>query len=203
MPILFCLLLTLIATAPAHAAARLQGPERVVAAGERVELSWSGLSERADEVELEWSLAGGRWLRLSPELDARTGRYEWRVPSGAAGAVRVRLCAGGEHEEWVAAECGFEVRGDAPAGPAPGAALDEWWDLGAHAATARPHALAPRTCELAPASPPVALAPAPAPALAAPRLAAGTPAPAAGDVPCAPTARAPAFHAPRSSPLRN
>ena len=77
---LLLLLGTALWSPAARAVARLDGiPPRVVA-GSRLEIAWSGLEVGAREVELELSLAGGRWMRISPELEAREGRYRWRVP---------------------------------------------------------------------------------------------------------------------------
>lgn len=137
MPRIALLLLLLLTVAPAslaRAAATLGAPAHAVRAGEQVELTWSGLPIDAEEAELEWSPTGKRWLRLTPELDAREGRYVWRVPHGVTGTVRVRLRAGDEHDEWIAAECTLELSADDSApGPAPGRKLPEWWDLGEHA----------------------------------------------------------------------
>lgn len=119
-------------------------------------ITWTGLGPKADEAELELSLGGGRWVRISPELDAREGGFTWRVPSGLAGPARLRLRYGGE---------GFEAEGDismpfvleqGEAAPhASDAVLGGWWDLGRSSAPLPgPHvasepSLQPRVASLA------------------------------------------------------
>ena len=112
---------------------RLSGVPPRVLAGERVHVAWSGLSSRAHEVELELSLAGGRWVRISPELDAREGRYSWRVPASFAGPARIRLrCGGDGFEDASEGTAEFVIVADPRASHAPGATFDDgdWWTLG-------------------------------------------------------------------------
>ncbi len=98
------LLFLLLPASRADAAVRLHGPAgTTLHAGDVVELRWEGLDAGAREVELELSLDGGRWVRISPELHALEGRWEWRVPAVAAERARIRLRAGGERREDVAA----------------------------------------------------------------------------------------------------
>src|SRR5215471_20165452 len=96
-PLLAALAIGLLAAAtPAVAAPRLQGVPARVRGGSELRVTWSGLGSGAHEAELELSLAGGRWVRVSPELDAREGGFTWRVPAGLAGPARLRLRFGGE-----------------------------------------------------------------------------------------------------------
>ncbi len=124
------LLVLLLPASRAEAAARLHGPAgTVLRPGDVVELRWDGLDAGVREVELELSLDGGRWVRISPEMHALEGRWEWRVPNVAAERARIRLRAGGEHREEVAA-VGADFR-IAAAGSRAGAErrdfLGEWW----------------------------------------------------------------------------
>src|SRR5215472_17243944 len=121
----------LLAAAPAAAAPRLVGLPAHVRGGAELHVRWTGLGPEADEAELELSLAGGRWVRISPELDAREGSFTWRVPSGLTGPARLRLRHGGE---------GFEADGDVSApfvlesdlatSRAPDASAGDGWSLG-------------------------------------------------------------------------
>ena len=126
------------AAVPAAAAPRLHGIPPHVRAGTDLEITWTGLGPEAHEAELELSLAGGRWVRISPELDAREGRFTWNVPAGLAGPARLRLRYGGE---WFEAEGELstpfvlEAAADGLAGGAPDAGLGEWWCLGRNAGT--------------------------------------------------------------------
>ncbi len=129
-------LIALVLAAPsAHAAPRLDGAPRTAHAGDVIRFAWSGLASGVREVELELSLDGGRWVRISPEMDARAGGYAWRVPASASGIARVRLRSGGEWFERVAAETpAFPIAGSS-AFARPGSG-DEWWDV--HVAGRRP-----------------------------------------------------------------
>ena len=117
-------------TAPAAAAPRLHGVPARVRGGSELRITWTGLGPEAHEAELELSLGGGRWVRISPELDAREGGFTWHVPSGLAGSARVRLAYGGEGFE---TEGGvsvlFVLEASATANHATEADLDEWWCL--------------------------------------------------------------------------
>lgn len=124
------LLVLLVPASRADAAVRLLGPAgTTVHAGDVVTLRWEGLDSRTREVELELSLDGGRWVRISPELHALDGGWEWRVPAVSAERARIRLRCGGEHLEEVAA-VGAEFRIRVP-GSLDGAErrdfLGEWW----------------------------------------------------------------------------
>jgi hypothetical protein len=115
----------------AAASPRLHGIPTHVRAGSELHIRWTGLGPGAHEAELELSLAGGRWMRISPEQDAREGGFTWHVPAGLAGPARLRIRYGGQ---------GFEAEGDAPtqiviepdaaATRAPDPTLGEWWHLG-------------------------------------------------------------------------
>lgn len=133
-PLVLCFVLAMFAMLSmpraSHAGPTLRAAAFEVRAGELVVLTWSDLPRGAHEVELEVSLGGGRWLRISPELDASVRSFTWRVPREFAGDARVRLRWGGK---------GYESEGDFIAlrieptlttrHPRPG---DEWWN--AHAA---------------------------------------------------------------------
>ena len=131
-PLIASLALALVATAaPATASPRLLGIPARVRAGTDLRIAWTGLGPEAHEAELEISLAGGRWVRISPELDAREGGFTWHVPAGLAGPARLRLEYGGES---------FEAEGDvsmpfmlepgAVANRVPVSEMSEWWCLG-------------------------------------------------------------------------
>lgn len=101
----FAALLLFLALAPvsrAGAAVRLNAPSDAVRAGETFKVSWQNLPTDVREVELELSLDGGRWVRLSPELHVLEGSWRWQVPDIAAENARLRLRCGGEHREEVA-----------------------------------------------------------------------------------------------------
>jgi hypothetical protein len=131
-PHLLAVLALLAAATPAVAAPRLHGIPAHVRSGQELQIAWTGLGPEADEAELELSLAGGRWVRISPELEAHEGGFTWRVPAGLAGPARLRLKYGGE---------GFEAEGEtstpfvleagaATATRSDDPALDDWWSLG-------------------------------------------------------------------------
>jgi hypothetical protein len=130
-PVLVAIALVLLASAARAAAApRLHGIPTHVRSGTELRVTWAGLEPEAHEAELELSLAGGRWVRISPELDAREGGFTWRVPAGLAGPARLRLRYGGES---------FEAEGDVSmsfvleagdvASRVPVPELPEWWCL--------------------------------------------------------------------------
>lgn len=136
------LLVLLLPASRVEAAVRLHGPAgTVLRPGDVVELRWDGLDAGAREVELELSLDGGRWVRISPEMHALEGRWEWRVPAVSAERARIRLRCGGERREEVAA-VGEEFRIESP-GSLTGAErrdfLGEWWP----ALDTRTHGAAP------------------------------------------------------------
>ena len=122
----FLLLLLLACAVPARAAVRLVAPEaRALRAGDSVELRWEGLDPAVTEVEFELSLDGGRWIRVSPELDALEQRWVWRVPALASENARLRLrCGGVRREEVAATSAAFRID------VVPGddrEFLGEWW----------------------------------------------------------------------------
>jgi hypothetical protein len=121
--------------APAARAAtppHLDGIPAHIRAGSEVRITWTGLGPKVHEAELELSLAGGHWVRISPELEAREEGFTWRVPAGLSGPARLRLRYGGE---W------FEAEGETStpfviesghrtaASAAPDRELGEWWCL--------------------------------------------------------------------------
>ena len=65
----------------------------VLHGGERFEIRWSQSGPAVDELEILLSIDGGRRfaLRVSPELDARSGRYLWSVPDLASADARLRV----------------------------------------------------------------------------------------------------------------
>ena len=72
-----------------------------VRAGQEITLRWSDLPPAVDEVEILLSLDGGRSfaMRVSPELDQRSGVYRWRVPDVEAEHVVLRLRMGTREAE--------------------------------------------------------------------------------------------------------
>src|SRR5262249_35825585 len=88
-------LLVLLVAAPAAAGPHLAGIPARVQAGAELHIGWVGLGPEVHEAELELSLAGGLWIRISPELEAREGGFIWRVPANLAGPARLRLRYGG------------------------------------------------------------------------------------------------------------
>ena len=152
----------LLPAAIAAAGPRLHGIPARVRAGESVEIRWTGLGVEAHEVELELSLAGGRWVRVSPELESREGSFAWRVPAGLAGPSRLRLKYGGQ---WFEAEgevsTPFVIEADARSAalPTPDPAFSEWWFVGTHARGARSAQVA-GSAALEPVMPSLAIAPA-------------------------------------------
>jgi hypothetical protein len=119
----------LCAPLPAHAAVRLLATPPEARGGSVVTFRWSGLPEAAEELELEFQLEGGHWVRLSPELEAEEREYHWTVPAGLAGVTRVRLRFGGRHEEEVGAELTLRLIADAQREPAQGMRSADAWDL--------------------------------------------------------------------------
>ncbi|HEY6193950.1 MAG TPA: hypothetical protein VI504_02820 [Candidatus Eisenbacteria bacterium] len=127
------ILLALPLIASPHAA-QARGPALevpdAIRAGERVELRWDGLPPAAREVELELSLDGGRWIRISPEIAAEEGHFAWRAPELCSARARLRLRAGGDQFE-VEIATSREFRIDAPGlDPGPRASAPEWWRVG-------------------------------------------------------------------------
>jgi hypothetical protein len=190
-------MILLAAASTVRATARLGVGGGSLRAGVAERIEWSGLPEWADEVELELSLDGGRWVRVSPELEAREGGYSWVVPEVGCGHARLRLRAGGEHHEEIVAvsdEFGLES--------SPGALIgDDWWHLGERHATAT--GLAPASARFSEATGIASL-------VVPSRV--GTPAPDVRPAPASPSpasiagaigARPPGTAARRAYPLRN
>jgi hypothetical protein len=125
-------LVFLLHAAAAQAGPRLHGIPAHVRAGSDLRITWAGLGRDVHEAELELSLEGGRWVRISPELEARDGRFDWHVPDGLAGLARLRLRYGGEGFE-SEAEGAIAFVIDATAGHAsprlPDASPGDWWRL--------------------------------------------------------------------------
>jgi hypothetical protein len=105
----------------AVAAARpvaVAAPERgqPLEAGTVVEVSWSGLPDDAEEVELLLSLDGGRRVevRLTEQLSPAGRSYSWRVPNISARRASLVLRMGIEgHEIESAPSAPFEILPDA------------------------------------------------------------------------------------------
>ena len=78
-------------------------PGAALHGGELVEIRWSGIPPKADEVELLLSVDGGRHfsLRLTEELDAHSRSFLWRVPNLIAdgAALALRMGIGGREVE--------------------------------------------------------------------------------------------------------
>lgn len=127
----FCLALAALLPAPASARARLDGIPAELRGGERVEIRWSDLDADVHEVELELSLAGARWVRISPEMEVLEGSFTWRVPEGLAGEARIRLRAGGGggRGEREVAEVKFTLVDTSAPGPRSSLSTPGWWDV--------------------------------------------------------------------------
>ena len=135
--LLALLLLAMPLAARASDALRLSAQE--ARAGDAITIEWSRLPAGTDEVELELALDGGRWLRISPELEAHEGRFVWRVPAGLVGDARVRLRygLGNEEHEGAIVSLTLSATGDA-ASPNMSRAAGEWWNVGEHDAPGAP-----------------------------------------------------------------
>ncbi len=111
LPVMIALLLVALASVgalPARAAvevptgpvvAGVPGPAGV-RAGDVVELRWRLDDPAVEELELELSVDGGPWRRISPELPGLTSRFEWRVPALGATHARLRLRVGTRDGEY-------------------------------------------------------------------------------------------------------
>ena len=127
------LVATLLAALASRAQAepRLSGWSEVVRAGDRIDIAWSELPAGTHEVELKVSIDGGRWKRISPELEAHEAHFVWRVPKSMRGEARIRLCYGGGHgEDETAPSEAFRIEGAAVSGPAQLDADDQWTSRG-------------------------------------------------------------------------
>jgi hypothetical protein len=123
------LLVSLAAPSGADARARLEGLPAEVRSGERIEVRWRDLDADVHEVELELSLGGARWVRISPEMEALEGHFTWRVPAGLSGPARLRLRAGGGHGEREVAEQELRILDAGASGPGASLGTPGWWDL--------------------------------------------------------------------------
>lgn len=86
-----------------------------VRAGEVVEVQWCGVEPRAEEMEVLLSLDGGRHypIRVTPEMDPRSGRYRWRVPNLSSPEARLRIRVGrGAEESWGEPSAPFRMVGN-------------------------------------------------------------------------------------------
>lgn len=127
--ILFALLLLALPLA-ARASGALRLSAGQARAGDAITIEWSRLPAGTHEVELELALDGGRWIRISPELEAREGRFVWRVPAGLVGDAGVRLRYGDEHEEYAGTERPIRLLApDTQLSPDATLDSDEWWNL--------------------------------------------------------------------------
>jgi len=117
------------AASGAAARARLEGIPAEVRSGERIEIRWRDLDADVHEVELELSLAGARWVRISPEMEALEGQFTWRVPEGLSGTARIRLRAGGGHGEREVADQVLRITADGATGPGASLGTPGWWEL--------------------------------------------------------------------------
>ena len=127
MPRPLLLLLALLVPAPALAGVRLDLPGSVHA-GDRIDLRWRDLPPEVREVELEVSLAGGRWVRISPEIVAAEASYRWQVPAGLVAEAQFRLRAGGDGFERVLATSRvFAIVCDSPNPRPRSPGLDDGW----------------------------------------------------------------------------
>lgn len=127
--VVLSLLGALATPASAAARARLDGIPAEVRGGERLEIRWSELDADVHEVELELSLGGARWVRISPEMEALEGGYIWHVPEGLAGSARIRLRAGGGRGEREVAEQECFITSATASGPGASLGTPGWWEL--------------------------------------------------------------------------
>ena len=131
----FILLAMLLLARPnaAHARIPALGVPVTAVAGQQFVVHWADLPAGVREVELELRLDGGRWVRISPELESAEGRFVWRVPALASGHAVVRLRGGGEGFERELTSS-REFRIDARLTPVTARSLAlEWWTVGEHA----------------------------------------------------------------------
>lgn len=132
------------AARPSTAHPRVEVRAQLAACGDRVLIEWSGLPASVHEVELEVSLGGSRWRRISPELEARDGRYEWRAPEWATGDARIRLRMGGDGFERAELVAAALTLAEHDALQRPGAdAVDGWWALSTEPGPDAPGVTAP------------------------------------------------------------
>lgn len=84
------------AAAPAHGfGGKILSPSdgQAIPAGETFVIRWSALATDVEEMELLLSVDGGRSypLRLTPQLDPRSGSFHWFVPNLPTDRARLRV----------------------------------------------------------------------------------------------------------------
>jgi hypothetical protein len=96
----------LVACLPARAepsGGRILSPVRgeALVAGQLLDVRWSLFPDAVEEMELLLSIDGGRYfpLRLTSQIDPRTGSFGWVVPRVAASAAQLRIRFGRDGEE--------------------------------------------------------------------------------------------------------
>jgi hypothetical protein len=91
------------AVSPIHFSQPAEGAS--LHAGDTVEIRWSGVPADAEEIELLLSVDGGRHfsLRLTDELDSRSGSFLWRVPSLLTDTASLAIRVGAHGKESVSA----------------------------------------------------------------------------------------------------
>lgn len=107
------------------------GTGEALVAGQVVEVVWSPFPDDVEELEILLSIDGGRYfpLRLTPQMDPRSGSFLWVVPRVAAQAARLRIRFGRDGEE-IEGEPGapFSIFLPPALRPAPFLRRDgEWW----------------------------------------------------------------------------
>lgn len=98
------LLAAMATAAPAHGfGGRILSPSdgQAIGAGETLAIRWSALAADVDEMELLLSVDGGRSypLRLTRQLDPRTGSFDWIVPNLPTDRARLRVRYGRQGAE--------------------------------------------------------------------------------------------------------
>jgi hypothetical protein len=107
------------------------GTGEALVAGQVVNVAWSPFPDDVEELELLLSVDGGRFfpIRLTSQIDPRSGCFSWVVPRIAARAARLRIRFGRDGEE-VEGEPGapFSVFLSPALRPSPFVRRDgEWW----------------------------------------------------------------------------
>ncbi len=169
----FCLLAASSPAAAQSVVFTAPRPGDALQAGSVVEVSWTGVPEKAEEMELLLSLDGGRRiaLRLTGSLSASDHSYQWRVPNlrASRAALVLRMGIGGRETE-SGPSASFEIlpdrssrpeavawrEGELWAGERP--APDEPESLPASSLDSRERRWTPLPDESAPAAPPGAAA---------------------------------------------
>lgn len=96
-----------------------------------MDVVWSSFPDDVEELELLLSIDGGRYfpLRLTPQIDPRSGSFTWVVPRVAAQAAQLRIRFGQDGEE-IEGEPGapFSISVPPLLRPAPFFRREgEWW----------------------------------------------------------------------------